>query len=212
MHACEVARTIRLIARTIRRDANGPDADADGMSSSPPKAGPVLQPPAITPHLSSDPYVAQHEGLVQVHLALGGALRTVASTPAETSLADLVPQALAAGNFLLGHHHAESAVLFPGLRRLGRLRSADVAFLDACDREHRALHDLCERLLGAAGAPHPAAPAIISLAGEVATLLSAHVAEEEAGLAPERLRAMIDLAGLEEIGRELEEIRRQARR
>lgn len=153
--------------------------------------------------VSVDPYVAQHEALVQIHHALAGSFHAVAAAAAGTSLEVLVPQALAAGRFLVGHHDVESAVLFPSLRRLGRLRSSDAAFLDACDRDHRELHALCDRLIASAGAAHPVALEIAKLAAETRTALAAHVREEEAGLAPERLRTMISVAGLEEMAREL---------
>lgn len=164
-----------------------------------------------TPTQTHDLYVAHHEGLVQTHRALARAIHAVAAATADVSLHTLVPQTLAAGRFLLGHHDAESSILFPGLRRLGRLRSSDAAFLDGCDRDHLRLHVLCDRLIANANAPHPIASEIVRLATEIEPILSAHVAEEEAGLAPERLRAMIDHEGLEAIGRLLEERRRQHR-
>lgn len=155
-----------------------------------------------------DLHVAHHEGLVQVHRALATALHDIGAAAPDAADA-LVPHALAAGRFLLGHHHAESTILFPGLRRLGRLRSADAAFLDACDRDHHRLHALCERLLANAGAPHPVVGELSLLGREIETAFLAHAAEEEEGLAPERLRAMIGREGLEEIGRELEALRQQ---
>lgn len=151
-----------------------------------------------------DPFVEQHAGLCTVHHALLGSLHAAL---AATSLEVLVPQARAAGAFLVGHHHAEDTALFPGLRRRGRLRSSDVTFLDACDRAHRELHALSERLLACASASHPDAAEIALAARETRALLSLHVAEEEAGLTPERLREMIDEGGLLEIGRELEALR-----
>src|SRR5690242_16276872 len=87
----------------------------------------------------TDLYVEHHDGLVRVHRALTATFHPVAAAAPDTPLDTLVPQALEAGRFLLGHPHAESTILFPGLRRLGRLRSADAAVLDACDREHRRL-------------------------------------------------------------------------
>ncbi|MBX3189184.1 MAG: hemerythrin domain-containing protein [Labilithrix sp.] len=162
--------------------------------------------PRLTP-APADPFVAQHAGLVEIHHALVGSLHAVASA-ASAPLDVLVGQALAAGQFLLGHHHVETTVLFAGLRRRGRLRSADASFLDACDREHHELHAVCERLLASAGAPHPKADEIVALAGETRAMLAPHVHEEEAGLAPERLRAMITVEGLAEIARELETLRR----
>jgi hypothetical protein len=194
-----VARTIRVIARTIRRDVGAARAHPRRMtrSNEPTDSAPV------------DLHVAQHEGLVQVHRALSAALSEVASTPADAPADQLVPKALGAGRFLLGHHHVESAVLFPGLRRLGRLRTSDVAVLDACDREHRELHALCERPLASASAPHPVVGEIVLVARDLEASFMDHIAGEEAGLAPEQLRAMIDRRGLEEIGRELEALRRQ---
>src|SRR5690606_28163546 len=97
----------------------------------------------------SDLYVLQFEGLVTVHRALDDAFAAVAAAPP----AGVVPAARAAGGFLLGHHAAESDILFPGLRRAGRLRSTDASALDARDREHHDLHALCERLLAASAAP-----------------------------------------------------------
>jgi hypothetical protein len=149
---------------------------------------------------SVDPYIASHSAFVQIHHALEGSLHTVISAAPAVA----VSQALAAGQFLLGHHAAESSVLFPGLRRHGRLRSSDVAFLDACDRQHEELHALCARLLEDAGAPHPHVGEVRTVARATLALFSAHIVEEEAGLMPERLRTMISVAGLEEIGRELE--------
>lgn len=159
-----------------------------------------------------DLYAAHHNGLVEVHQALLGSLRAVADAGETTSLEVFVPQALAAGSFLLAHHEAESTVLFPVLRRAGQLRSTDVAFLDACDRDHAALHALCDKLVAAASAPHPSVTQIRAIASETAKRLSAHVTEEEAGLAPDRFREMLSLDGLAELGREMEEFRRKLER
>jgi hemerythrin-like domain-containing protein len=148
-----------------------------------------------------DPFIEAHDGLVTIHHALIGSLHAVASA---TSVEIIVPQARAAGGFLLGHHQAEDTILFAGLRRLGRLRSTDVAFLETCDRAHHELHALCDRLLAAANAGHPDVDEIARLGRETQQALSAHTALEEAGLAPERLREMISEEGLREIGREAE--------
>jgi hypothetical protein len=156
---------------------------------------------------ADDPYVAHHQGLVAVHGGLLSALAQVADAPL-TSAPDLVVTgALAAGQFLLGHHAAEDTVLFPGLRRSGRLRSSDAAFLDACDGEHRAIHGLCDRLIAQAQRSHPGIAELIHLAGEVRQALAAHVAREETGLAPGNLRLMVTREQLDEIGREIERMR-----
>ena len=157
----------------------------------------------------SDPFTLQHEGLVHVHRLLAGAFSTVIAAP---DLAQLVPAARTAGGFLAGHHAMESDVLFPGLRRHGKLRSTDVAFLDAFDREHHELHLLCDRLLAAANAPHPTVIAIVSLARDIATRLAVHTKEEEDRLTPERLREMITVDGFLEVGREIDAARERATR
>ena len=131
--------------------------------------------------MTTDLFVGLHEGLCQVHRTLLDAF----------TRAFAVPDAHAAARFLLAHHAIESEVLFTGLRRAGRLRSTDVAFLDARDREHHALHRIVEHIL-ASNEPS----VVIALAGETLGLLAAHTAEEEAGLAPDRLRTIVDEPGL----------------
>ena len=142
--------------------------------------------------MSNDLFVTQHEALCQVHRMLLDAF-TAALT---------IPDAHRAATFLGAHHTIESEVLFTGLRRAGRLRSTDVAFLDARDREHHALHLLCDRILATTDRT-----AAIRLVGEAAGLLVLHTAEEEAGLAPERLRTLVDEAGLAAILRDAEALR-----
>lgn len=149
----------------------------------------------------SDIYTAHHEGLVQVHRALAASFQAVIDA-AHAPLLELVPLARRAGGFLLGHHEAEDAVLFPGLRKYGRLRSTDVAFLATRDAEHHALHALCEHFNAATKAPQ-----IVGYARELASMLAAHVALEEEGLSPARTREMIDEAGYQALSRELEELR-----
>lgn len=154
----------------------------------------------------NDPYRTYHEGLLQVHAELASRLRAlVAIAPLDV----LVPRTLDVAGFLHGHHAVEDQILFPGLRRSGRLRSTDVAFLDACDRQHREVHAIGERLAAAAREAHPRAEAIRALVVELDGVLSEHLRDEEAGLAPERLREMIDRAGLDAIGHELDAMRRR---
>lgn len=162
--------------------------------------------PLEPPTASTDPYLVMHEQLVTIHRALGAAFaEVVALDPADD--ARLVPAAAGAGGFLLRHHHAETHVLFPALRRSGRLRSTDAAFLEGLDREHHALHALVERLVAEANAPHPRPTEILTTAKEVAAAFALHIRGEEAGLVPERLRTMIDLDGLAELAREQEAMR-----
>lgn len=154
----------------------------------------------------SDLYTQHHEGLVGVHRAILDAFSPIVSG-AKTPLDVLVPQARGAASFLLAHHEMESTGLFPGLRKYGRLRTSDAAFLEARDREHHELHAVCDRLMAAATAPHPDASVIAGLARETLALLEPHTRQEEAGLAAENLRQMIDAASFAELGRELEAMR-----
>ena len=154
----------------------------------------------------TDLYIAQHEGLVMVHRALASEFAPIvagATTPLET----LIPATRQAAGFLIGHHHMESDFLFAGLRRHGRLKSADIGFLDARDRDHRDIHQLCEALLATCGALHPHSATIATQARELMAILTPHTQEEEVGLAPDRLRLMIDESGLAELQRELEAAR-----
>ena len=146
-----------------------------------------------------DPYVAAFEGLLDIHGKIRAAFEAAIATPTDLALVR------GAGTFLLAHHTAESEVLFPILRREGRLRSADVAFLDPLDRAHHELHGLCTRMrdagAGSAG----------SLARATLELLIDHVAEEEVGLAPERMRLLITPDVFDEIQRAGDALRERLR-
>lgn len=146
----------------------------------------------------SDLYVLQFEGLVTIHRAIDDAFGAVAEAPLDA----VVPAARGAAGFLLAHHDAESKILFPGLRRAGRMRSTDASALDARDREHHELHALCERLLAAS-----AVPDVVALVRETRDRLRAHVAEEERTLAADRLREMATTADLDAINRDIEAFR-----
>ena len=154
----------------------------------------------------TDLYAAHHDGLVTVHRALADAFAPLVSG-ARTPLDILIPQTRGAVGFLLAHHEVESTGLFPGLRRHGHLRSADLAFLAGCDRDHDTLHRLCEQLLAATSAPHPAAATIAGLARDTLAVLAPHTRDEEDGLAPDRMRLMIDVPALTELGHELDALR-----
>lgn len=142
-----------------------------------------------------DPYIAAHDGLLDVHRQIRGAFEAAIAAPTDLALVR------GAGSFLLAHHTLESEVLFPIVRREGRLRSADVAFLDPLDRAHHELHGLCTRMLDAGAASAG------SLARAILELLLDHVAEEEAGLAPDRMRLVISPDGLAEVQREGDALR-----
>ena len=158
--------------------------------------------------LPVDSYLVHHTQLVEIHHGIRGALESVR---VDASLSVLVNQAKGAAGFLLGHHDAESLVLFPFLRERGRLRSTDVSFLAACDRAHEELHHVCDRLLAEANAPHPRGDELALLAQETLALFIPHTMEEETGLATDHLRYMIDAAGLVELDRRMDSFRRTSR-
>ncbi|WP_394827939.1 hemerythrin domain-containing protein [Pendulispora albinea] len=147
-----------------------------------------------------DPYVAHETQLRQVHAYLLGLFAELPRAPAE----ELAAKTAFACRAMLWHHQAESTGLFPFLRRAGRLRSTDVSFLDACDREHDALHALCQRLLAKGEAPHLDPKGVFALASELGAQFELHAREEEMGLAPPRLRTMVTYEELVAFGREME--------
>jgi hypothetical protein len=149
-------------------------------------------------------YAAQHMSLVVIHKALLDNYVTLATCDVDpTQAARATPMA----KFLLAHHDAEAEVLFPFLRKRTRLTSADVGFLDAREREHRVVHDLCERLLAEAGAPQPRTTEIAVVARAIVEALTPHFVEEERGLTPERLRTMLTPDEVTELVREQETFR-----
>src|SRR5262245_42087584 len=134
-------------------------------------------------------FVAYHARLVEVHAAL--------RAPLDALIAVHEPElAQRAAQMMSGHHHLESEVLFPALRRA--MRSSDVGFLDAFDREHRAIHALVERLAAA-----PLAD-ISAVAAELLARFVSHTQEEELGIGPMRLPAIVTAAELEVVLREVE--------
>jgi len=148
--------------------------------------------------MSDDQYVLQHQGLLVIHGAIADGLRAVLAAPPDQAM-DLARRM---GAMLLAHHTLEDTILFPGLRRASRLKSTDVAFLASCDRAHKDLHRLCDDLLAATSAA-----VVTGLTRDTLALLTSHVAEEEAGLAPDRLRTMVTIEELVEIGQSAERMR-----
>lgn len=142
-----------------------------------------------------DVYTEGFAGLVEMHRRIAGAFEGVIANPTE------LPQAQAAASFLLAHHTIESEILFPALRRACRGRSIDCAFLDPLDRAHHELHGMAERLLQAG----PSSTG--SLARAILEMLLDHVAEEERGLAADRMRLMLSLDDLAQIQRDGEALR-----
>jgi hypothetical protein len=142
-----------------------------------------------------DAYTEGFQGLVEIHRKIAGAFEAAIARPAE------VPLAQGAASFLLAHHTMESEILFPALRRAGRRRSVDCAFIDPLDRAHHELHGMAERLLQAG--PSSAG----SLAKATLEMLLDHVAEEEVGLAPDRMKLLVTLDDMAQIQRDADAMR-----
>jgi hypothetical protein len=143
------------------------------------------------------PSAAHHDlarQLVHIHDGLRTVLDRLAGHAARAEVDALADYTRLAASFLLGHHDVEDQVLFPALRRAGRLRSADVAFLDACVAEHRAIHVACLGLRAHADAAL-ASPGwradLERRARDLTAALAPHLAAEEAVLTAPTLAAMI---------------------
>ena len=144
-----------------------------------------------------DIYTEGFEGLVQIHRRIAAAFEETIAKPADLTVAH------GAASFLLAHHTIESEILFPVLRRAGRMRSVDCAFLDPLDRAHHELHGMAERLLQAG----PSSTG--SLAKAILEMLIDHVAEEEVGLSAERMRQLVSLDDLAQMQRDGDALREQ---
>jgi hypothetical protein len=118
------------------------------------------------------------ERLVFVHRQLLFGLDRLIAAPESHAVRELLPLY---ATILRGHHDGEEHFLFPALRAAGRMRSTDVAFLNARAHEHLAIVRLSEALLSE-GMRH---------AAELRALLAVHFADEERGFSAERLREMI---------------------
>jgi hypothetical protein len=143
-----------------------------------------------------------HRGLVQVHRELREGAAQIAAAAGATD--DRMVQSLIAGfcQTLLDHHKSEDRFFFPAFRAGGRLRSSDVAFLDARDAEHRDIHRLCLELRDGprTGGWRTAAAGI---ARELAALSAPHFAVEEATLTPRHLPALIAPQALVNVFRDM---------
>jgi hemerythrin-like domain-containing protein len=108
-------------------------------------------------------------------------------------------------DFLVVHHDSEDEVLFPLLRKSGRLRTTDAAHLERWSAEHRDVNRV-GRLLGRAGAAlEPAGrakiPLVRRLSLELVELLRPHLAYEEELINAERLREMVSARAIARAGR-----------
>jgi hypothetical protein len=132
---------------------------------------------------------------VAAHDELRGRVAAVLDAADREDDGALLPQVVGYVDRLLRHHHAEEGFVFPAFRAAGRLRTSDVAFLDARDAEHGDVLRLCIELRGAStsatGALARTRRRISLLARELERLTSPHFAIEEATLTPEHLASLL---------------------
>jgi hemerythrin HHE cation binding domain-containing protein len=108
-------------------------------------------------------------------------------------------------DFLIVHHECEDRIIFPALRKHGRLRSTDAAHLDRWGVEHREVNvagaALARAAASAGGRGRHGLAAVRRLSLELAQLLRPHLASEEEILTADHLAEMIPARALPDIGR-----------
>ena len=153
-----------------------------------------------------------HVGLLRVH----GELRQQASAILAAATGDRrVPTS--AGQLIAdfcenleNHHRSEDVFFFPAFRAAGKLRSTDIAFLDARDDEHAALVRLVGELRPLAGRARdqslPRATwrgSVQRLVTELTDIAGPHFAAEESVLTPGHVAEMISARELGEVYRDM---------
>ena len=109
------------------------------------------------------------------------------------------------GRFLLIHHEAEDEVIFPTLRRHGRLRTTDAAHLADWTSEHRQVNEVGTALERAGKAARSGERSALAEVGRVSRalsdLLQPHLAGEEQLFTAEHLSEMVPPRAIAEIDR-----------
>jgi hemerythrin superfamily protein len=109
------------------------------------------------------------------------------------------------GKFLIVHHESEDQVVFPTLRRHGRLRTTDAAHLDGWSVEHRQVNALAEALVQAGAQVRSrgrsALPEVGRASRELGLLLRPHLTAEEELISPSHLEEMVPARAIAEIER-----------
>jgi hypothetical protein len=109
------------------------------------------------------------------------------------------------GQFLIVHHESEDEVVFPTLRRHGRLKSTDAAHLDGWTGEHRLVNAAGEALARAGqnlrGGSRAGLKDVVSRSRDLGELLRPHLAAEEQLFTAEHLAEIIPPEAVGEIDR-----------
>jgi hemerythrin len=153
-----------------------------------------------------------HAGLLQVH----GELRQQASAilagatddRASWSSVDRVIEGFC--EHLDNHHRSEDVFFFPAFRAAGKLRSTDIAFLDARDDEHLAIVRLVGELRGLSGRARAGSlnqpgwrGSARRLVTELTEIANPHFAAEEAVLTAQHVAEMISARKLGDVYRDM---------
>jgi hypothetical protein len=119
------------------------------------------------------------------------------------------------GLFLMVHHESEDRVIFPTLRRYGRLKSTDAAHLDRWSEEHHQVNAAGEALVRSgqrlARSGRAGLREVREVSLELAQLLQPHLASEEELLTPGHLAEMIPPHAVGEMDREARRLFGRAR-
>nr|ASA49550.1 hypothetical protein [Actinoallomurus sp.] len=157
-------------------------------------------------HAPRTPHENFYAGLVQVHGELRQAsAQILAGASAERGNHTSVNRRIRAFvEELENHHRSEDVFFFPAFRAAGRLRSTDIAFLDARDDEHVVIVRLAEELQALTERTRSNwAASVRSLITELGQVADAHFAAEEQVLTPRHLAEMITQGQLVDVYREM---------
>lgn len=148
-----------------------------------------------------------HRRFVVAHDELRERMAAVVKAASRESEPSLRQQVEAYADRLLRHHRAEDEFVFPAFRSAGRLRSSDVAFLEARDAEHRDVHHLCIELRDTVAkdrTPHERTR-VARLADELAALTTPHYEAEESVLTVSHLQTLLTAAEVARLFTEIPE-------
>jgi hypothetical protein len=160
--------------------------------------------------MSQAVYHQFYKGLLAVHSELRGALTVIVSLLSQDRPGrdvDIQIQHFSAN--LQNHHKSEDRFFFPAFRESGRMRSSDLAFLAARDKEHEDILRLCKELETQRLSPKLRAPSdrtrndALCLATELNALSLPHFAAEELTLIPNELVHFIGAADLTRVYRDM---------
>jgi iron-sulfur cluster repair protein YtfE (RIC family) len=157
------------------------------------------------------PFENFHVGLIQVHRELRQQASAILADAAEDGAARASVDRKIADfcAHLENHHRSEDVFFFPAFRAAGRLRSTDIAFLNARDDEHVALVRLVGELRQLTGRARGGSPiragwrGVQWLVTEVTEIAGPHFAAEESVLTAEHVAEMISARELGDVYRDM---------